>query len=1040
MRILVTWTGNSDPRRSWEWLLARYLARRGHEVAMVAPAEAAKGSPGDWDFIIATDAFTAVHAEALSYVFKAPFAVGCVGSLPAPEVDDGYWGEVREAMDKAAVIVAWSGSARDHMLLTYKPKPPVVVNWQGVDDETADRFKPAAYDEKGPFLWIGALEERKQPELAEWAFERAAQDRRVGPLTMIGGITEKYRDFGLSPCIRHLGPLSDEEKFKQLAQARCLVATTYGEEFFIPAAEAAYYNLPLILPKRGMKYVGDERVTPVPEHWVTVLQELWGDLPYWYEDRDALVAQILHVAHHPLRARNRGKELRRQLEAKGLTMSKHAERWENIIREAIERSTTRTTIATGIATGITTTVPIPTPGPSEQPPVKVVVEWANTGRLTEENFWNVTAKIHAIETELGLPHSGPQPRSLNWSRRFEYAWAILNANLHVNEQVLDAGAGDGSLQLFLARHCITENMDIDTRLMDNMRQLTQGKGFQLAFREASIEKMPYPDGAFDKVFCISVLEHMKPPHLGHVKELIRVVKPGGSLLITMDVVQEKNDYFQTGYREAEEICNWLGAKIPPEPPDILTSTKTEGRQFLDREIKVLCLAIRIPTPQEAVGGLRLNIGSYRTMHAKPWINLDILDMSDYAKKEGYEFQQADVTKGLPFPDQSAEYINASHLLEHLTLEEARRFVLECLRVLKPRGMIRIGCPDGRKMAQAYLEGKMDEVGTGQPEEFQKASTEAEKFWLLLTSGHKTVYDFTSLQRVLSRAGYAGIKDMPPGKSRIPGVEPELRDMYPEHTIYVEAVKPDREALETLRYAGYEVLLRPYRMDLAIAQEISAAGIYTKHQPAGGKVVVIDLGAHIGLYSLLAAHHSAAIIHAYEPQTENFLLLVKNIARNNLQERIHPHMLAVAGKAGPRKLFLDQGNNTGGHSINQKPVGSSEYITVECVTLPQVLDEVLGAEKPERCMVKIDVEGAEGEILLNTPPGYLDKIDAMIVEFHRYGQYKEVREYLERNGFVFEYCAGDKEQGGTCWFVKAGQVAPYKQYLLGMIPEGREAVK
>lgn len=51
-------------------------------------------------------------------------------------------------------------------------------------------------------------------------------------------------------------------------------------------------------------------------------------------------------------------------------------------------------------------------------------------------------------------------------------------------------------------------------------------------RSEDIQKMSFSDGYFDAVICIQVLEHVENPLLA-AKEIIRVLKPGGSLLVTV---------------------------------------------------------------------------------------------------------------------------------------------------------------------------------------------------------------------------------------------------------------------------------------------------------------------------------------------------------------------------------------------------------------------------------------------------------------------------------------------------------------------------
>lgn len=69
--------------------------------------------------------------------------------------------------------------------------------------------------------------------------------------------------------------------------------------------------------------------------------------------------------------------------------------------------------------------------------------------------------------------------------------------------------------------------------------------------------------------------------------------------------------------------------------------------------------------------------------------------------------------GLPFKDASVDGCYASHLLEHLPQDGARRLLMECLRVLRSGGVLRLAVPDLEVIAREYLH-VLGRAQTGDP--------------------------------------------------------------------------------------------------------------------------------------------------------------------------------------------------------------------------------------------------------------------------------------------------------------------------------------
>ena len=66
----------------------------------------------------------------------------------------------------------------------------------------------------------------------------------------------------------------------------------------------------------------------------------------------------------------------------------------------------------------------------------------------------------------------------------------------------------------------------------------------------------------------------------------------------------------------------------------------------------------------------------------------------------------DLTKPFPWDDASIGVVYSSHMLEHLSREDGRRFLRQCHRVLRVGGIIRLVVPDLRHVVNEYVEGRV----------------------------------------------------------------------------------------------------------------------------------------------------------------------------------------------------------------------------------------------------------------------------------------------------------------------------------------------
>ena len=88
---------------------------------------------------------------------------------------------------------------------------------------------------------------------------------------------------------------------------------------------------------------------------------------------------------------------------------------------------------------------------------------------------------------------------------------------------------------------------------------------------ADFTRLSYADESFDVVSCISVLEHMPPDaQMAGVREMARVLKPGGRLIITYDkVVDLTAAIIGTSRLRARTVVEFKPTGVYQKKPDVV---------------------------------------------------------------------------------------------------------------------------------------------------------------------------------------------------------------------------------------------------------------------------------------------------------------------------------------------------------------------------------------------------------------------------------------------------------------------------------------
>jgi SAM-dependent methyltransferase len=171
-------------------------------------------------------------------------------------------------------------------------------------------------------------------------------------------------------------------------------------------------------------------------------------------------------------------------------------------------------------------------------------------------------------------------------REWEFYKSFYGANLKDTDLVLDTGAYNTYFCVFLKdyvkkiystdsfywaeRNYIKElNLPSPKQWVDEINRIDPEK---LIAQKADLTNLSFENNTFDKIFCISVIEHVKDDLTG-MKEMFRVLKPGGILLLTTEVNKRLNKpYSETdrsyyriySYEQIIDLIEKIGFKLVGE--------------------------------------------------------------------------------------------------------------------------------------------------------------------------------------------------------------------------------------------------------------------------------------------------------------------------------------------------------------------------------------------------------------------------------------------------------------------------------------------
>ena len=196
----------------------------------------------------------------------------------------------------------------------------------------------------------------------------------------------------------------------------------------------------------------------------------------------------------------------------------------------------------------------------------------------------------------------------------------------------------------------------------------------------------------------------------------------------------------------------------------------------------------------------------------------------------------------------------------------------------------------------------------------------------------------------------------------------------------------------------------HEVDFRFYSEIYFEDVYLQRTLKEG-MNVMDIGAHIGTYTVLAAEkvgQSGKVI-AIEPEPKNYKQLLKNIELNNFHNVI-PQNIALTNHEGLEKLYLSPPPASDSHSLI---FSDNKYSSIEVSvkTLDQLLER-LNLKKID--IIKIDAEGGEIPILKGAEKTLRanQNIKIIVAAEHYPSEVKEVCKFLNKKGFETRVSKGN----------------------------------
>lgn len=146
----------------------------------------------------------------------------------------------------------------------------------------------------------------------------------------------------------------------------------------------------------------------------------------------------------------------------------------------------------------------------------------------------------------------------------------------------------------------------------------------------------------------------------------------------------------------------------------------------------------------------------------------------------------------------------------------------------------------------------------------------------------------------------------------------------------------------------------------------------------GAPTVIDIGAHVGIFAIeLCERFPGARVWSFEPSPVTFAYLLANVQDNGLTDAVQVFNLAVSSREGALTFFEDERGSAANTAFPELLRPGQRRIEVR--TRP--FSSIIAGAGEHIDLVKIDCEGGEYAIVIDSADRTWDAVDNVALEYH-----------------------------------------------------------